>query len=135
MAAVVPQAVTWVIALVALVVALATYRLNVRDKRRSWDEQRRSQAEQVAGWLTREMCDEHERMEWKAHVRNGSELPVYDFVYVIRHQELDAAMPEFIPMVLSEAERRRLKDEGSLFELERDRRTHGHGQPIKPTSE
>jgi hypothetical protein len=81
-------------------VSLATYRLNVRDKRRAWDDQARSQAEQVAGWLTRERCEQHDQMEGKAHVRNGSKLPVYDVVYVVRdRQDLDAAMPEFIPMV------------------------------------
>ena len=89
------QVVTWAIALLALVVSVATYRLNVRDRRRAWEAQERTQAEEVAGWLVREMCEEHKEMEWKAYVRNSSKSPVYDVLYVIHDsQDLDAAMPE-----------------------------------------
>lgn len=94
------QAVTGGIALLALLVSIATYRLNFRDKRYAWEDQARAQAEEVAGWLVREMCDEHEEVEWKAYVRNGSKSPVYDVLYVIHDSEdLDTAMPEFISLV------------------------------------
>jgi hypothetical protein len=94
------QAVTWAIALLALVVSVATYRLNVRDRRHGWEAQERAQAEEVAGWLVREMCEEHKEMEWKAFVRNSSKSPVYDVLYVIHDsQDLDAAMPEMIPLI------------------------------------
>ncbi len=94
------QTVTWAIALLALVVSVATYRLNVRDRRRGWEAQERAQAEEVAGWLVREMCDEHKEMDWKAYVRNSSKSPVYDVLYVIHDsQDLDAAMPEMIPLI------------------------------------
>ena len=94
------QAVTWAIALLALVVSVATYCLNVRDKRYAWKAQERTQAEEVAGWLVREMCEEHKEMEWKAYVRNSSKSPVYDVLYVVHDsQDLDAAMPEIIPLV------------------------------------
>lgn len=72
------QVVTWAIALLALVVSVATYRLNVRDRRHAWEAQERAQAEEVAGWLVREMCEEHKEMDWKAYVRNSSKSPVYD---------------------------------------------------------
>jgi hypothetical protein len=75
-------------------------RLNVRDKRYSWEDQERAQAEEVAGWLVREMCEEHKEMEWKAYVRNSSKSPVYDVLYVVRDtHDLDAAMPEMIPLI------------------------------------
>ena len=94
------QVVTWAIALLALVVSVATYRLNVRDRRHGWEAQERAQAEEVAGWLVREMCEEHKEMEWKAYVRNSSKSPVYDVLYVIHDsQDLDAAMPEMIPLI------------------------------------
>ena len=94
------QVVTWAIALLALVVSVATYRLNVRDRRHAWEAQERAQAEEVAGWLVREMCEEHKEMEWKAYVRNSSKSPVYDVLYVIHDsQDLDAAMPEMIPLI------------------------------------
>jgi hypothetical protein len=94
------QVVTWAIALLALVVSVAAYRFNVRDRRHAWKAQERAQAEEVAGWLVREMCQEHKEMEWKAYVRNSSKSPVYDVLYVIRDsQDLDAAMPEMIPLV------------------------------------
>ena len=94
------QVVTWAIALLALVVSIAAYRLNVRDKRYAWEAQERAQAEEVAGWLVREVCDEHKEMEWKAYVRNSSKSPVYDVLYVIHDsQDLDAAMPEMIPLI------------------------------------
>ena len=94
------QVVTWAIALLALVVSVATYRLNVRDRRHAWEAQERAQAEEVAGWLVREMCEEHEEMEWKAYVRNSSKSPVYDVLYVVHDsQDLDAAMPEMIPLI------------------------------------
>ena len=94
------QAVTWAIALLALVVSVATYRLNVRDRRLGWEAQERAQAEEVAGWLVREMCEEHKEMEWKAYVRNSSKSPVYDILYVIHDsQDLDAALPEMIPLI------------------------------------
>jgi len=66
------QVVTWAIALLALVVSVVTYRLNVRDRRHAWEAQERAQAEEVAGWLVREMCEEHKEIEWKAYVRNSS---------------------------------------------------------------
>ena len=92
------QVVTWAIALLALAVSVATYRLNVRDRRHAWEAQERAQAEEVAGWLVREMCEEHKEMEWKAYVRNSSKSPVYDVLYVIHDsQDLDAALPEMIP--------------------------------------
>jgi hypothetical protein len=94
------QAVTWAIALLALVVSGATYRLNVRDKRYAWKGQEQEQAEEVAGWLAREMCEEHAEMEWKAYLRNSSRSPVYDVLYVVHDsQDLDAAMPEMIPLI------------------------------------
>jgi hypothetical protein len=94
------QVVTVAIAVLALAVSAASYRLNLRDKRYAWEDQERSQAEEVAGWLVREMCDEHQEMEWKAHVRNGSKSPVYEVLYVIHDREdLDAAMPELIPLI------------------------------------
>lgn len=94
------QVLTWAIAVLALVVSVATYRLNVRDRRRGWEAQERAQAEEVAGWLVREMCEEHREMEWKAYVRNSSKSPVYDVLYVIHNsQDLDAAMPEMIPLI------------------------------------
>jgi len=94
------QVVTWVIAVLALVVSVATYRLNVRDRRHAWEAQERAQAEEVAGWLIREMCEEHREMEWKAYFRNSSKSPVYDVLYVIHDsQDLDAAMPEMIPLI------------------------------------
>lgn len=94
------QAVTWAIALLALVVSVATYRLNVRDKRYAWKGQEQAQAEEVAGWLAREMCEEHAEMEWKAYVRNSSRSPVYDVLYVVHDsRDLDAAMPEMIPLI------------------------------------
>jgi hypothetical protein len=94
------QVVTWAIALLALVVSVATYRLNIRDRRYAWKAQERAQAEEVAGWLAREMCQEHGEMEWKAYVRNSSKSPVYDVLYVIHDsQDLDAAMPEMIPLI------------------------------------
>ncbi|WP_433308327.1 hypothetical protein ACQP0U_17545 [Micromonospora sp. CA-269861] len=80
--------------------SIATYRLNLRDKRYAWEDQARSQAEEVAGWLAREMCNEHQEVEWKAYVRNGSKSPVYDVLYVTRDREdLDASMPEFISLL------------------------------------
>ena len=92
--------VTWAIALLALVVSVATYRLNVTDRRHAWEAQERAQAEEVAGWLVREMCEEHKEMEWKAYVRNSSKSPVYYVLYVIHDsQDLDAAMPEMIPLI------------------------------------
>src|SRR5579862_2600412 len=95
-----PQIVTLAIALLALVVSVATYRLNVRDSRQAREAQERAQAEEVAGWLAREICEEHGEMEWKAYVRNSSKSPVYDVLYVIHHsQDLDAAMPEMIPLI------------------------------------
>jgi hypothetical protein len=95
-----PQEVTWAIALLALVVSAATYRLNVRDKSYAWKTQDQAQAEEVAGWLVREMCEEHQEMEWKAYVRNSSKSPVYDVLYVVHDsQDLDAAMPEMIPLI------------------------------------
>jgi hypothetical protein len=94
------QVVTWAIALLALVVSVASYRLNVRDRRNGWEAQERAQAEEVAGWFVREMCEEHKEMEWKAYVRNSSKSPVYDVLYVIHDAEdLDAAMPEMIPLI------------------------------------
>jgi hypothetical protein len=94
------QVVTWAIALLALVVSAATYRLNVRDRRNGWEAQERAQAEEVAGWLVREMCEEHKEMEWKAYVRNSSKSPVYDVLYVIHDSEdLDMAVPEMIPLI------------------------------------
>jgi hypothetical protein len=94
------QVVTWAIALLALVVSVATYRLNVRDRRRAWEAQERAQAEEVAGWLIREMCEEHKEVEWKAYVRNSSRSPVYDVLYVIHDsQDLDTALPEMIPLI------------------------------------
>jgi len=94
------QAVTWAIALLALVVSVATYRLNVRDKRYAWKAQEQAQAEEVAGWLAREMCEEHAEMEWKAYVRNSSRSPVYDVLYVVHDsRDLGAAMPEMIPLI------------------------------------
>jgi hypothetical protein len=94
------QVVTWAIASVALVVSAATYRLNVRDKRYAWEAQERTQAEEVAGWLVREMCEEHKEVEWKAYVRNSSRSPVYDVLYVVHDiEDLDAAMPEMIPLI------------------------------------
>jgi hypothetical protein len=94
------QVVTWAIALLALVVSVATYRLTVRDRRHGWEAQERSQAEEVAGWLVREMCEEHKEMDWKAYVRNSSKSPVYDVLYVIHDsRDLDAAMPEMIPLI------------------------------------
>lgn len=96
----VPQVVTWGIALLALLVSVASYRLNLRDKRYAWEDQERNQAEEVAGWLAREMCEEHSEMEWKAYVRNGSKSPVYDVLYVIHDRaDLDAAIPELIPVI------------------------------------
>ena len=38
------QVVTWAIALLALVVSVATYRLNVRDKRYAWEAHEQAQA-------------------------------------------------------------------------------------------
>lgn len=94
------QVVTWAIALLALVVSIAAYRLNVRDRRYAWEDQKRAQAEEVAGWLVREMCEEQKEMEWKAYVRNSSKSPVYDVLYVIHDsQDLDAAMPEMISLL------------------------------------
>jgi len=94
------QIVTLAIALLALVVSVATYRLNVRDSRHGWEAQERAQAEEVAGWLVREICEEHKEMEWKAYVRNSSKSPVYDVLYVVHgSQDLDAAMPEMIPLL------------------------------------
>jgi hypothetical protein len=94
------QVVTWAIALLALVVSVATYRLNVRDRRHGWEAQERAQAEEVAGWLVREMCEERKEMEWKAYVRNSSKSPVYDVLYVIHDsQDLDAALPQMIPLI------------------------------------
>ena len=94
------QVVTSAIALLALVVSVATYRLNVRDRRHAWEAQEWAQAEEVAGWLVRERCEEHEEMEWKAYVRNSSNSPVYDVLFVIHDsQDLDAAMPEMIPLI------------------------------------
>ena len=94
------QVVTWAIALLALMVSVATYRLNVRDRRHAREAQERAQAEEVAGWLVREMCEEHKEMEWKAYVRNSSKSPVYDVLYVIHDsRDLDAAMPEMIPLI------------------------------------
>src|ERR1017187_8424152 len=94
------QVVARAIALLALVVSVATYRLNIRDRRYAWKAQERAQAEEVAGWLAREMCQEHGEMEWKAYVRNSSKSPVYDVLYVIHDsQDLDAAMPEMIPLI------------------------------------
>jgi hypothetical protein len=94
------EAVTWAIALLALAVSVATYRLNIRDKRYAWKAQDQAQAEEVAGWLAREMCEEHQEMEWKAYLRNGSKSPVYDVLYVVHdRQDLDAAMPEMIPLL------------------------------------
>jgi hypothetical protein len=94
------QALTWAIALAAFAVSAATYRLNVRDKRYAWEAQERAQAEEVAGWLVREMCEEHKEMEWKAYVRNSSKSPVYDVLYVVHDSlDLDAAMPEVIPLI------------------------------------
>ena len=96
----VSQVVTLAIALLALVVSVATYRLNVRDRRHGWEAQERAQAEEVAGWLVREMCEEHKAMEPKAYVRNSSKSPVYDVLFVIHDsQDLDAAMPEMIPLI------------------------------------
>ena len=96
----VSQVVTLAIALLALVVSVATYRLNVRDRRHGWEAQERAQAEEVAGWLVREMCEEHKEMEPKAYVRNSSKSPVYDVLFVIHDsQDLDAAMPEMIPLI------------------------------------
>jgi hypothetical protein len=94
------QTATWAIALLALVVSVVTYRLNVRDKRYAWEVQKRAQAEEVAGWLVREICGEHKEMEWKAYIRNSSRSPVYDVLYVVHDsQGLDAAMPEMIPLI------------------------------------
>ena len=94
------QVVTLAIALLALVVSVATYRLNVRDSRRAREAQERAQAEEVAGWLVREMCEEHKEMQWKAYVRNSSMSPVYDVLYVVHDsQDLDAAVPEMIPLI------------------------------------
>ena len=94
------QVVTWAIALRALVVSVVTYRLNVRDRRHAWEAQERAQAEEVAGLLVREMCEEHKEMEWKAYVRNSSRSPVYNVLYVIHDsQDLDAALPEMIPLI------------------------------------
>jgi hypothetical protein len=81
------QVVTWAIALLALVVSVAAYRLSVRDRRYAWEAQERAQAEEVAGWLIREMCEEHKEMEWKACVRNSSKSPVYDVLYVIHDSQ------------------------------------------------
>jgi hypothetical protein len=97
------QAVTWAIALLALVVSVAAYRLNVRDKRFGWEAQEQAQAEEVAGWLVRDMCEEHQGMEWKAYVRNSSKSPVYDVLYVVHDgEDLDTAMPEIIPLIPSD---------------------------------
>ena len=94
------QVLTWAIALLALLVSVATYRLNVRDRRHGLEAQERAQAEEVAGGLVCEMCKEHKEMEWKAYVRNSSKSPVYDVLYVIHDsQDLDAAMPEMIPAI------------------------------------
>lgn len=94
------QIITTIIAVFALAVSVATFLLNLRDRRRSWDDQVRAQAAQVAGWVTREMCEEHGQLEWKAHVRNGSKSAIYDVLYVLHDSaDLDAALPEMIPQI------------------------------------
>jgi hypothetical protein len=94
------QAVTWAIASLALIVSVAAYRLNARDRRYAWKTQEQAQAEEVAGWLVHEMCEEHREIEWKAYVRNSSKSPVYDVLYVVHDShDLDASMPEMIPLI------------------------------------
>ncbi|MDQ4033958.1 MAG: hypothetical protein M3332_17640 [Actinomycetota bacterium] len=90
-------AVSSIIAVLALLVSSAVFRVHLTDRRRARADQERAQAEQVAGWLT----VDREKKTWTAHARNGSTQPVYDVVYVVRDNEFDtdAAMPEFIPVI------------------------------------
>ncbi len=79
-----------------LIVNSAVFVVQLADRRKIRAHQDRTQAEQVSGWLT---LDPEEKI-WTAYVRNGSTQPVYDVVYVVRDSDdLDAAMPEFIPIV------------------------------------
>ena len=89
------QAASSIIAAVALLVSASVFVIQLRDRHQIRNASKREQAELVAGWVARNPKTQSASL----HVRNGSNMPIYDVVFVVRTaDDLDADL-ELIPLI------------------------------------